>query len=158
MKEPEEYKRKTSVDIINHAIQTLKAHKSDPNFGDDIEKATDIGIDLAIGVLTKSSMPDAVQSLQDAIDEMDVLQEMYVDLRLEAGEWIELKGGNELPDYDEYVLWAFEDGTCLWSALDKDGNSWLLEDTIVEGLPMGKATHWRKIKTPQGCDELFNIK
>ncbi len=89
--------------------------------------------------------------------ELDVLNEMYGDLRLEVGQWIELKEGSELPDIDEYVLWAFEDGTCSWMELDKDGNPWLYGGEF-DGFVYPKATHYRRIMTPLQCDETFNIK
>lgn len=90
-------------------------------------------------------------------EEFEVLQEMYSDLRMEVGEWIEFKEGNPIPDYDQYVLWAFEDGTMCWDAIDKDGSPWLYGGEF-QGFTYPKATHWRKILTPAECEELFNIK
>jgi hypothetical protein len=92
-----------------------------------------------------------------AQQELDVLNEMYADLLLESGKWIEFKEGNPIPDYDEYVLWAFEDGSCLWDALDKDGNPHIYGGEF-DGFVFPKATHYRKIMTPSKCEETFNIK
>lgn len=97
------------------------------------------------------------KQVQDLKDGIDVGQEMYHDVRLEAGQWIKLTEGCEMPDYDEYVLWAFEGGVLLWQCLDKDGNDWLYGGEH-EGLPFPPATHYRKIMTPAECDETFNIK
>lgn len=99
-----------------------------------------------------------INNLSELQSQLSALEEEYYNLRLEAGEWIEIKQGCKLPDYDEYVLWAFEDGTCLWDALDKDGSPWLIHGGEVEGLPMKQATHYRKIMTPSDCDDVFNIK
>lgn len=89
--------------------------------------------------------------------ELDVLNEMHFDLLLEVGRWVEFKEGNPVPDYDEYVLWAFEDGTCIWDALDKDGNTHIYGGEI-NGNVYKRATHYRKIMTPMECEETFNIK
>lgn len=100
------------------------------------------------------------QELEAANNDLDYYKEAIFDLSLEVGKWIEIKEGCKLPDYDEYVLWAFEDGTCSWDALDKDGSPWLLggEWEGSEGFPSAKATHYRKIMTPSQVDETFNIK
>ena len=82
---------------------------------------------------------------------------MYAELQMEAGKWIEFKEGNPLPDYDECVLWAFEDGRCIWDALDKDGNPHIYGGEY-QGFTFTRATHWRKIMTPSQCDEVFNMK
>lgn len=97
------------------------------------------------------------KTIPDLEMEVEVISEMYADLRVEVGRWIEFKEGNPLPNYDEYVLWAFEDGTCLWEALDKDGNPHIYGGEY-QGFTFQRATHWRKILTPAECDETFNIK
>lgn len=67
----------------------------------------------------------------------------------EQGEWVELKEGNPLPDYDEYVLWYDEAGNTHVDCLDKDGNPWMPNEADeFEGWKMPKATHWRKLPKP----------
>ncbi len=63
------------------------------------------------------------------------------------GEWIELKEGCEMPDYDEYVLWLMEDGNMNVEALDKDGNPWIFGEEWM-GTKLPKATHWRLLPSP----------
>lgn len=97
------------------------------------------------------------KQVEDLNSQQEVLEEMYADLQIEVGKWIEFKEGNEIPDYDEYVLWAFEDGNMLWDAIDKDGSPWLYGGEFG-GFEYPRATHYRKIKTPAECEEIFNIK
>lgn len=67
----------------------------------------------------------------------------------EGDEWIELKEGNPLPDYDELVLWLSEDGNMHVEALDKDGNPWIFEGyKIFPDSPLIKTTHWHKLPKP----------
>lgn len=73
--------------------------------------------------------------------------EMYHSLKSkeeQADGWIELKDGCEMPDYDVYVLWLFEDGNMHVEALDKDGNPWLFGGE-QEGFHLPKATHYRPL-------------
>jgi hypothetical protein len=75
-----------------------------------------------------------------------------------ANDWIEIKEGNPLPDYDEYVLWYHEDGNMFVECLDKDGNPWIFGNEYEgvsddEFLPTPKATHWRPL--PATPDAIF---
>lgn len=141
---------------IQEVIQRLHYHKA-VSGTDDLSKASDIGIDLAIKVLNQF-LPKETKLFEDTKTELEVLQEMYSELRMECGEWVEIKEGCKLPDYDEYVLWAFEDGTHLWDALDKDGSPWLLNGGEVEGFPLKQATHYRKIMYQQDCQYIYDMK
>lgn len=109
------------------------------------------------GPYDKTPRKNTYKEIEDLKNDLDVSKEMYADLRIEAGEWIELKEGNPMPDYDEYALWAFEDGTMSWDAIDKDGSPWLYGGEF-QGFVYPKATHYRLIKTPAQCDELFRMK
>jgi hypothetical protein len=65
----------------------------------------------------------------------------------ELDKWIELKEGCEMPDYDEPVLWLFEDGNMQVIELDKDGNPWLYESE-KDGFKFAKATHYQYLPKP----------
>lgn len=65
-------------------------------------------------------------------------------LSSEGSTWIRVEQGCEMPDYDEYVLWLFEDGNMNVEALDKDGNPWIFGEEWM-GTTLPKATHWRKL-------------
>jgi hypothetical protein len=60
-------------------------------------------------------------------------------------EWIDIR--DRLPDYDELVLWIFDDGIMLVDSLDKDGNPHLLGYS-VEGFEVTPATHWMPLPEP----------
>ena len=53
-----------------------------------------------------------------------------------ALDWV--KSSEDLPDFDEYVLWRTEDYNYFVEALDKDGD---MVDTSF-------ATHWARFKGP----------
>jgi hypothetical protein len=58
-------------------------------------------------------------------------------------DWISVH--DDLPDYDERVLWYSEDGNMYVDALDKDG---IVGGEAIEGYGFPKTTHWMKL--PQG--------
>ena len=66
-----------------------------------------------------------------------------------SSEWIELKKGCEMPEYDEYVLWYNEAGNSFVDCLDKDGNTWLSGGWNEEmKMQMPKTTHWMPLPKP----------
>lgn len=137
---------------LEQAIEDLNFMKS---------KATDAFSDIvwgmAITILQDVHIDKEKQFLERLKEQNEVVEEMYAEAKMEAGSWIEFKEGNPIPDYDEYVLWAFPDGNCLWDALDKDGNDHIYGGE-VDGFVLPRATHYRKIMTPAQVDETFNIK
>ena len=65
-------------------------------------------------------------------------------------DWVEIKVGNELPDYDEFVLWLREDGIMFIDEIDHD-NDWhhfkLTHETDFAEQTV-KLTHWRPLPKP----------
>lgn len=86
------------------------------------------------------SIPDEVLDLMK-----DAAIEKLAGTQYAGKEWISVE--DDMPDYDEYVLWLFENGNCLWQCLDKDGNDWLYGGE-VEGFVMSPAKYWMKITIP----------
>lgn len=106
--------------------------------------------------MTESQITDAIELLQFPYLESkgggEVMKGIEIGVRAMVGmvEWIELKEGNDLPDYDEYVLWLSDDGSIHWDALDKDGNDHIFKGyKIFEDGPLIKTTHWRRIEFPE---------
>ena len=63
--------------------------------------------------------------------------------------WIEIKEGCKMPDYDEPVEWATEDGNYFIDAIDKDDPAWWNGEPMDGGRSWRlKCTHWRKIIGP----------
>jgi len=60
-------------------------------------------------------------------------------------QWIKVI--DDLPDYDEFVLWFREDGNMFVSELDKDGNHWLYP--MIKGQ---RPTHWMRLPEPPKTD------
>lgn len=52
--------------------------------------------------------------------------------------WIQFADGCQMPNIDEVVLWAREDGIYICASIDKDDGPWW----------NGVYTHWCKIATP----------
>jgi len=54
---------------------------------------------------------------------------------IEDDSWIEIKDGCKMPDYDEYVLWVYNDGNKFIECLDKDGGNYFILNV----------THWQPL-------------
>ena len=70
--------------------------------------------------------------------------------------WIELKEGCEMPDYDVPVLWRTEDGNYFVREIDKDDPAWWNGEPECEGRSwVPKLTHWSHISDPEDQEELW---
>lgn len=92
----------------------------------------------------KEALKMVIGLAEEAQHNLNILAASLQSVNVCGEDWVELKEGNPLPDFDEPVLWLRNDGEMLVESLDKDGYDWIYS---YRG-ESAAITHWRKLPSP----------